>query len=700
MKNIFMLPLLTIICHINMLNATNPFFEPYETPCETAPFDRIKTQHYEPAFEKGMTEQLAEIDRIVRNTEPPSFENTIVPYERSGRLLSRVASVFYNLCSAETNDEMMAISKRIAPQMSEHSSNISLNEQLFARIKAVYDRRDQLAPDMDTESRMLLDKIYFSFADGGANLNPKDKQTYRQLTTELSRLTLEFGQNVLKETNRFECLLTEASDLAGLPDNLREAAALKARQKGKQGWLFDLSAPSYTPFMKYSEKRALREKLYRAYSGRCAQGGEFDNREIVRKIVETRRLIAQLLGYKDYASCVLRRRMAKTPENVYNLLDQLLAAYKPVAQEEIREVKGFASGWEKQHTDVMPWDWSYYAERLKNITFDLNDETTRPYFKLENVKQGVFGLATELFGITFRRNTQIPVYHPEVEAFEVLDENNRFLAVLYTDFFPREGKRQGAWMTEYKGQWKENGVDSRPHISLVMNFTRPTETRPALLTFDEVNTFLHEFGHSLHGMFADGAYESLSGTNVYRDFVELPSQLMENFLPEKTFLDRFAVHYRTGEKIPDDLVRKLIDAGNFNTGYACVRQLNFGYLDMAWHTLQSPDSMGVADFERQATQATQILPLVPEACISTSFNHIFSGGYAAGYYGYKWAEVLDADAYAVFKADGVFSKAVAARYREHILSKGGSEDPLTLYIRFKGEQPTINALLERNGIKH
>ncbi|MDR1121727.1 MAG: M3 family metallopeptidase [Dysgonamonadaceae bacterium] len=680
-----------------MGNAANPFLSTYKTPHATAPFDKIKEEHYEPAFEKGMKEHLLEIERITNNPRPATFENTIVPYEAAGRLLSQVSSVFYNLNSAETNDEIMAISQRISPKMSEHHNNISLNEKLFARIKTVYDQKDRL--QLDRESLMLMDKIYLSFVNGGANLQDSDKEIYRKLTAELSKLTLDFGQNVLKETNQFELHLTEVSDLAGLPESLCEAATLKAKQKGKEGWIFDLTFPSYAPFMKYSEKRHLREKLYRAYNGRCNQGGEFDNKEIIRKIVETRLRIAQLLGYKNYADYVLRRRMAQNSQNVYELLDQLLNAYKPVALEEVREVNGFASGWERQQVELMPWDWSYYSEKLKNTKFAVNDEMTRPYFELERVKQGVFGLATELFGITFRKNTRIPVYHPEVDAYEVFDENNRFLAVLYTDFFPREGKRQGAWMTEYKGQWKEKGIDSRPHISLVMNFTRPTETKPALLTFDEVNTFLHEFGHGLHGMLSDVVYESLSGTNVYRDFVELPSQLMENFLLEKTFLDRFAVHYQTGEKMPESIIQKLIDAGNFNTGYACVRQLTFGLLDMAWHTLDAPYDGNLHVFEQQATRSTQVLPLIQGSSISTTLSHIFSGGYAAGYYGYKWAEVLDADAFSVFKANGIFNKDIAGKYRENILSKGGTEDPMTLYVRFRGEKPSINALLERNGIK-
>ncbi len=680
-----------------MSGVANPFFKKYNTPHETVPFDRIKVEDYEPAFEKGMKEQIEEIRKITGNKQPATFENTIAAFERSGELLSRVSSVFYNMNSAETNDEIMAISQRISPKMSEHSNNISLDEKLFARIKSVYDQKNKL--NLDVESIMLLEKIYDSFVNGGANLSEADKKTYRDLTAQLSKLTLTFSQNVLKETNLFEMVLTDEADLAGLPESVREAASMKAKEKGKTGWMFDLTIPSYAPFMQYSEKREIREKMYLAYSGKCTNGGEYDNRKNVEDIANTRLKIALLMGYNTYADYVLRKRMAGNPQNVYDLLNQLLAAYKPVSLQEVKEIEGFAIGMEKKNIKIMPWDWSYYSEKLKEAKFRVNDELTRPYFELENVKKGVFGLATDLYGITFKKNTKIPVYHPEVDAYEVFDQDGKYLAVLYTDFFPRKGKRSGAWMTEYKGQWKEKGKDSRPHVSLVMNFTRPTETKPALLTFAEVETFLHEFGHGLHGMFADGTYESLSGTNVYRDFVELPSQVMENFLLEKEFLDRFAVHYQTGAKIPAELVQNLIDAGNFNTGYACVRQLNFGFIDMAWHTLKKAYNGSVPDFEKQATQSTQILPVVPGTCSSTSFSHIFSGGYAAGYYGYKWAEVLDADAYSVFKADGIFSKAVAERFRKNILSKGGSEDPMELYIRFRGEKPTIDALLKRNGIE-
>jgi peptidyl-dipeptidase Dcp len=530
-------------------------------------------------------------------------------------------------------------------------------------------------------------------------LSPEDKKTYRILSSELSKLTLAFGQNALKEANRFEMLLTDESELSGLPTSAKDAAKAKAKQKGKDGWMFDLTAPSYIAFMKYADRRDLREKLYRAYNSKCVAGGEFDNQENVRKIANIRLQIANLLGYPDYATFSLRDKMAKNKENVFGLLDNLYDAFAEAAEKDVAEVKNFASKREKETIELQPWDWSYYSEKLQNAKFDLNDEMVRPYFELENVKKGVFGLATDLYGITFKKNSNIPVYHPEVEAFEVFDKNGQYIAVLYTDFHPREGKRQGAWMTEYKGQYIRDEEDSRPHVSIVMNFTRATEDTPALLSFDEVETFLHEFGHALHGMLTECTYETLSGTNVARDFVELPSQVMENWLTQKEYLDRFAVHYKTGEKIPAGMVRKLIDAANFNAGYLCYRQLSFGYLDMAWHTLQKPFEGDVKDFEKQAMAKTALLPVVKGANMSTSFSHIFSGGYAAGYYSYKWSEVLDADAFAVFKKAGIFDPATAESFRKNVLEKGNSEDPMELYVKFRGQEPTIDALLERSGIK-
>lgn len=676
----------------------NPFFFRYNTPFDTPPFNEIKTEHYEPAFDEGIKQLDSEVQAIANETQPATFENTIVALERSGKLLNKVSSAFFNVLNAEADDEMMEISQRISPKLSESSNNIFLNEKLFARVKSVYEQKDRL--NLSTEDAKLLEETFESFSVRGANLNPEDKEKYRKLSTDLSILSLTFDQNALKDKNRYELLLTDEKDLSGLPESIREAAAHRAKEKGKEGWLFNLTAPSYVPFMRYADSRKLREAMYREYMSVGNKGDEYDNKEIIRQIVNIRLEIARLMGYNTYAEYSLKHTMAKNPATVYNLLDQLLAAYKPVAINEYNAVQGFAMGTEKENITVMPWDWSYYSEKLKDIRFDVNDEMTRPYFELNNVKKGVFGLATQLYGITFKENKDIPVYHPEVDAYEVYDADGKFLSILYTDFHPRDGKQSGAWMNSIKEQQHEaDGKDSRPQIIIVMNFTRPTETKPSLLTFDEVNTLLHEFGHALHGMFAEEKYASLSGTNVYRDFVELPSQLMENWLTEKEFLDQIAVHYETGEKIPQELVRKLVDASNFNTGYFCCRQLSFGLLDMAWHTQIVPFEGDVITFEKQAWAQTVIVPEVPGTLMSSSFGHIFSGGYAAGYYGYKWAEVLDADAFSVFKEAGIFNKDVARSFRENILSKGGTEDPAILYKRFRGQEPTIDALLIRNGIK-
>ena len=679
------------------IQAQNPFFSAYKTPYDTPPFNKIKNEHYEPAIEKGIAEHQAEINKIVMIRAVPTFENTIVPLEESGKLLSRVTSVFFNLLSSESNDEMMEIAQRIQPKLSEHSNSITLNEGLFQKVKAVYDKR--LESNLTPEQIRLVEKTYRGFENSGATLVGKDRDTYKELSTKLSQLTLDFGQNALKESNKFEMLLTDEADLAGLPQMVKDAAAAKAKAKGKEGYMFDLSAPSYIAFMKYSTRRDLRQKLYMAYNTKCVAGGEFDNQENVKEIAKTRMQIANLLGYPDYATYTLRNKMAKDKEHVYGLLDDLFSAYAQAAREDVKMVEGFAVGMEGKAIDLQPWDWSFYSEKLKDAKYSVSDELVRPYFELENVKKGVFGLATDLYGITFKKNTKIQVYHPEVEAFDVLDENGNFFAVLYTDFHPREGKRQGAWMSEFKGQYVEKGKDSRPFVTIVMNFTRPTETEPALLTFDEVETFLHEFGHALHGMLTKCTYETLSGTNVLHDFVELPSQIMENWLTEKEYLDKFAVHYKTGEKIPADLVKKLVDAANYNAGYLCYRQLSFGYLDMAWHTLEQPYTGDVISFERKAMDKTALLPVVEGTNMSTSFSHIFAGGYAAGYYGYKWAEVLDADAFALFKQTGIFNKDTARSFRENILEKGNTEEPMTLYVKFRGQEPTVNALLERNGIK-
>lgn len=684
-----------LIIHICMVQAENPLLSKFNTPHGTVPFDKIKINDYEPAFEEAMKIHNQEIQKIVSNKEAPTFQNTIEVLEYSGELLEKVSNVFFNLLSAESSDEMMEISQHIQPKLTEHSNNISLNEILYQKVKAVYEQRNQL--HLNKEQSRLLQNTYDDFVDQGANLNSEDKEKYREFSSQLSTYKLNFGQNVLKATNAYSLLITKESDLEGLPQGVIDAAAQKAHEKGKEGWIFDLSAPSYIAFMKYSSKRDLRKELYTAYNTKCI-GGEFDNLENIKGIVNMRLAIAGLMGYPSYADYVLRRRIAGNSRNVYELLDSLLAGFEVPAHKEYREVQGFAIGKEGRDIEIKPYDWSYYSDKLKDTRFELNDEMVRPYFELENVKKGVFGLATRLYGITFKKNIKIPVYQKDVEAFEVYDKDGNYLAVLYTDFYPRAGKRPGAWMTEFQGQKIKNGKTVRPHVSLVMNFTRPTATKPALLTFDEVETFLHEFGHSLHGMFASTTYPSISGTNVYRDFVELPSQIMENFLVEKEYLDLFAVHYETGEKIPQELVQKIIDAANFNVGYLCLRQLTFGFLDMAYHTITKPFTEDINQFEYGAIKPTIVVPPIEGTLISPALSHIFSGGYAAGYYSYKLAEVLDADAFALFKEKGIFNPEVARSFYENILTKGGTDDPMDLYIRFRGQKPSINALMKRSGI--
>ena len=690
---------LFLFCTVNMINAQNPFFEKYNTPHQTVPFDKIKNEHYEPAMLEGIKLHEAEIEAIINNPEAPTFANSIVAYEKSGKFLDRVTTVFGNLRSAETNDDLQKIAQKMIPLLSEHSNNISLNEKLFQRVKAVYKQKSKLS--LTIEQAKLLDDIYDGFVRRGANLQGEARNKYRELSKKLSTLTLQFGENNLKETNNFQLVLTQKEQLAGLPEGIVEAAAQTAREKGVEGWVITLHAPSYVPFMTYASNRELRKELYMAYNTKCTKDNEFNTLDIVKDLVNTRMQIAQLLGYKSYADYTLKERMAESSKNVYKLLDQLLDAYTPTAKAEYNEVQELARSTQGKEFRLMPWDWSYYSDQLKNKKFSLNDEMLRPYFELSNVKEGVFGLATRLYGITFRKNSEIPVYHPDVDAYEVLDKDGSFLAVLYTDFHPRAGKRAGAWMTSFKGQWidDQTGENSRPHITLVMNFTKPTESKPALLTFDEVNTFLHEFGHGLHGIFANTHYESLSGTSVYRDFVELPSQIMENFAVEKDFLSTFAKHYQTGEIIPDTLVQRIIDSSNFNVAYACLRQVSFGLLDMGWYTRTTPFTGDVKAYEQKAWEKAQILPVVEGTCMSAQFSHIFAGGYSAGYYSYKWAEVLDADAFSLFMQKGIFNQEVAQSFRNNILSKGGTEHPMTLYKRFRGQEPTIDALLIRNGIK-
>jgi len=684
---------------MSISQAQNPFFEKYTTPYGTIPFDKIKTVHFEPAIKEGIRQHNLEIEAITDNKEIPTFENTIVAYEKSGRLLNRVSTTLGNLLSAETNDDLQELAKDIMPLLSEHSNNITLNEKLFSRIKAVYEQKDNIP--LTTEQKQLLENSYTDFIRNGANLQGEAKEKYRELTKKLSLLTLQFGENLLKETNDYKLVLTHKDQLAGLPESAINAAAETAREKGTEGWVFTLQAPSYGPFMMYADNRDLRHELYMAYNTRCTHDNETGNLEIVRELANTRMEIAQLLGYRNYAEYTLKERMAQNSNAVYKLLNQLLDAYTPTAKQEYAEVQSLATQLEGKDFTVMPWDWSYFSHKLKDQKFKIDDEMLRPYFELSKVKEGIFGLANRLYGITFRKNPDIPVYNKDVEAYDVFDKDGKILAVLYTDFYPRAGKRSGAWMTEYKGQWidEKTGDNSRPQVSIVTNFTKPTKDKPALLTFDEVETFLHEFGHSLHGMFANSTYESLSGTNVYWDFVELPSQIMENFAIEKEFLHTFARNYQTGELIPDEWVQRIVDSSNFNVAYACLRQVSFGLLDMAWYTRDTPFEGNVENYEKQAWAKAQILPTVEGTCMSTQFSHIFAGGYAAGYYSYKWAEVLDADAFSLFKQKGIFNPEVAASFRENILSKGGTEHPMTLYKRFRGQEPTIDALLIRNGIK-
>lgn len=682
-----------------MMQVQNPFFENIHTPHGTVPFDRIAVEHYAPAIRQGIECQNEEIDAIVSNPEPANFHNTILALEKSGQLLHRVEVVFDNLLSAETNDAMQELAKELMPLLSEHANNITLNERLFERVKTAYEHRNE--EPLTAEQRKLTEDTYEGFVRSGANLQGADKEKYRELSRQLSLLTLQFSENNLKETNDYQLVLTDEAQLKGLPQSAIDAAAETAREKQQEGWVFTLHAPSYVPFLTYADDRNLRKEIYMAYNTKCTHANTCNNLDIVKQLVNTRLALAQLLGYKDYATYKLERRMAQNSANVYHLLDQLLEAYKPTAQKEYAEVQALAR--EEQGADftLMPWDWGYYSQKLKDRKFNLNDEMLRPYFELENVKKGVFGLATRLYGITFQKNPDIPVYHKDVEAFDVFDKDGSFLAVLYTDFHPREGKRSGAWMTSYKEQWidEKTGENSRPHVSLVMNFTKPTQDKPALLTFGEVETFLHEFGHSLHGMFANTTYASLSGTNVYWDFVELPSQFMENFAVEKEFLHTFARHYQTDELIPDELVQRIVDSRNFNAAYACLRQVSFGLLDMAWYTRTTPFEGDVMAYEKQAWARAQVLPSVEGTCMSTQFSHIFAGGYSAGYYSYKWAEVLDADAFSLFKKQGIFNQKTAFSFRENILSRGGTEHPMTLYKRFRGQEPTIDALLIRNGIK-
>ena len=684
----------------------NPFFEPYNTLHDTVPFDNIRVEDLEEAFLEGIRGANEQIENTSNNPEKPTFDNTIIISEENKEgyydLLSRVSTVFFNLMSAETNDEIDALANKIQPILTKHANDVRLNEKLFERIKYVHRHHRRLTP----EEKMLLDNCYDGFVRSGALLDEKGKEKLRTLTEEASMLSLQFSQNLLKENKAYSLHITDESKLEGLPDTAKEAAAMTAKEQDKEGWIFTLDFPSYSPFMTYSKERELRKEMYMAKNTICTHDNSENNIEICKRLINLRREIAQLLGFKTYADYVLKNRMAGNARNVYRLLNQLIDAYKPTANKEVGDIERMAlsdlkkTQLPEEENCMQPWDFGYYSHKLQLKKYNLDSEMLRPYFELSKVIDGVFGLATRLYGITFKENSNIQVYHPDVKAYEVFDKDGSYLAVLYADFHPRKGKQSGAWMTEYQGQWiSRKGENVRPHVSLVMNFSKPTEEKPALLTLGEVETFLHEFGHSLHGIFANSRFESLSGTNVWWDFVELPSQFMENYATEKEFLRTFAFHYETGEPIPDELIDRIMKSRNFMAAYGCMRQVSFGLLDMAYYTQKHAFEEDVIDFEKKAWEKAMVTKQIPETCMTVQFSHIMAGGYAAGYYSYKWAEVLDADAFSIFKKNGIFNPETAQSFRENILSKGGTEHPMTLYKRFRGGEPTIDALLKRNGIK-
>ncbi len=676
----------------------NPLYSPYAGTLNTIPFDSIQIEHYKPAIVEAIEMAKAEIEKIKNNKEEASFENTIATYERSGELLGQISSIFFNLNSSKTNDEMQKLAQELSPLLTAYSSEIQLDEILFTRIKAAYNTIDKSA--LDTESAYLLEKIYKSFVRNGANLNEADKSTLKSINSRLSQLSLTFSENVLKDSNDYELWINDENDLAGLPDGAKEAAKLMAKAKGEENkWLVNLDYPSYLPFMKYAENRALREELFMAFGARGCKDNDFNNEATLKEIAKLRHEKSQLLGYKSHADFVLEERMAKSPDNVYKLWDELLNKAFPLAEKEIAEVQAIADKMNGPNP-MQRWDFSYYAEKLKNEKFALNDELLKPYFKLENVISGAFQTAEKLFHLTFKERTDLEKYHEDVKTYEVLNANGDHIAVLYADFFPRASKRNGAWMTSYRGQNKYDNKNQRPITSIVCNFTKPTESKPSLLTFGEVTTLFHEFGHALHGMLANGHYESLSGTSVFWDFVELPSQLMENWCYEPECLALFANHYETGETIPQDLVQKIKDSMNFLSAYQTVRQVSLGQLDMAWHNLSAPlaENTNVYTVEKESGAKTELFPAVEGIATSCAFSHIFSGGYSAGYYSYKWAEVLEADAFEYFKENGIFDSKTAQRFNDNILSKGGSSDPMELYVAFRGQEPSTDALLRKSGL--
>lgn len=672
----------------------NPLLTKSTLPYGAPQFDKIETQHYIPAFKQAIEEGKAEIDAIVNNPDAPSFENTIEALEYAGETLNRISHIFYNLLEANTNEEMQNIAEEISPLTTEFSMYVRLNEGLFQRIKSVYGQRESLNLD-DVELR-LLEKTYEGFARNGANLSPEDKETYSKYMEELSLLSLQFGKNVLAATNAFSLNLTDENDLAGLPDYVKEQAADAAKNKELQGWLFDLTAPSYVPFMKFSERRDLREKMYRQYNTR-AFGGELDNSDIIKRIAELRIKVANILGYKNFAEYQTERRMAKNPTSVNEFLSKLLGPALPKAKQEVAELNTYAKAHGFTEKEIMPWDFSFYSEKLRAEKYDLRDEQLKPYFQLDLCINAIFNLANKLYGLTFTELNDIPVYHQDVKVYEVKDKDDSHLALFYADFFPRESKRGGAWMTEFRGQRIYNNTDERPLISIVTNFTKPTSDTPSLITHDEFTTLLHEFGHALHGIITKGKYESMTGTNVDHDFVELPSQIMENWCYEPEYLNTFAKHYKTGETIPADLIEKIVLSMNYQSAYFHIRQLQFGILDMAWHTLSEIFEEDALTFEKKVLSATNVLPSIPECIISTAFSHIFAGGYCAGYYSYKWAEVLAADGFSLFKEKGIFNQEVSTSFRE-LLSQGDSIDAAILYRNFRGHDPEPEALLKQLGI--
>lgn len=674
----------------------NIFYKPFKTTGGAIPFDRITNADFEPAIRQGIKEHDAEVQAIAQSGEEATFENTIVALERAGAMLNRVLGVFYPMLSANADDELMAISERMAPVMSEHFNSITLNEQLWQRVKHVHDHFD--AERYDVEDRMLMRETYDGFVRSGANLQGADRDRYRELSKRLTELTLKFDQNALKETSQYELWLT-ADDLSGLPESALDAAKQAAKSKGREdAWLVTLDAPSYVPFMKYSDRRDLREKLYLMYNRQCTSG-EYCNLDVLRDIANTRLEIARLMGCKCYAEYKLQHTMAQKPEAVYDMLNQLRDAYLPVERDEMKRLTEFASELEGKPVEIMPWDYSYYSNKEKDSMFDINDELLRPYFELSQVTKGVFSFATRMYGLRFVPNHDAQVFHPEVEVFDVTDEDGKAVGMLYVDFFPRATKQSGAWMTSFREQYiDDSGNDVRPLVTLTMNFTRPTDTKPSLLTVREVETFMHEFGHALHQLLSRCKYQSLSGTNVYRDFVEVPSQFNENYVYEREFLDSFARHYQTGEPVPQELIDRLLASSQYAAAYACVRQLGFGYIDMAWHSIMEPYLGDDFTFEHRAAKDVQAFEPVEGCIMSTHFTHIFSGGYAAGYYGYKWAEMIECDAFDKFKEDGIFNPDTARSWLENVLSRGGTEAPMTLYKRFRGREPRIDAMMRRDGI--